>query len=211
MREYEKIQSIYKRDEKTHRFIDGQWSTPEIAYLAECEWEWTEKVDGTNIRVGWNGTVVELGGRTAAAQIQASLIARLQELFPSRVFAAYPDGIILYGEGYGAKVQKGGGNYKADGVDFVLFDVKVGDWWLQREDVEDIAVKLGVKVVPIVGEGTLQNAVDMVKKGFNSQWGEFLAEGLVVRPKTELKTRAGHRVITKIKARDFEPKKEVTE
>jgi len=40
------------------------------------------------------------------------------------------------------KIQKGGGNYIADGVDFVLFDVWINGIWLERENVEDIAEKL---------------------------------------------------------------------
>ena len=51
MKEYHKIQSIYKRDEKTRKFIEGQWSLPEFEYLQNNRWLWTDKVDGTNIRV----------------------------------------------------------------------------------------------------------------------------------------------------------------
>jgi hypothetical protein len=108
----------------------------------------------------------------------------------------------LYGEGYGAKIQKGGGNYRP-GQDFVLFDVRVGDYWIQREDVEDVAANLGIDVVPIIGEGTLHDAVEWAKRGIPSMWGAFEAEGIVARPKVELKTRNGHRIITKIKCRDF--------
>src|SRR5574340_488255 len=102
----------------------------------------------------------------------------------------------------GAKIQKGGGNYRAD-QDFVLFDVKVGDWWLQRADVEDVAHKLGLDVVPIIGEGTLHDAVAHAKAGIRSTWGDLEAEGIVARPKVELKTRGGQRLIAKIKCRDF--------
>lgn len=41
------------------------------------------------------------------------------------------------------------------------------------------------------------------RKGFNSIWGDFIAEGIVARPAVELKTRNGHRIITKIKHKDF--------
>ena len=112
------------------------------------------------------------------------------------------NGVCLYGEGYGAKIQKGGGNYRPD-QDFVLFDVLVDEWWLQRENVEDIATKLGIEVVPIIGEGTLHDMVDQTRGRFDSAWGPFLAEGIVARPVTELKTRSGHRLITKIKCKDF--------
>jgi ATP-dependent RNA circularization protein (DNA/RNA ligase family) len=205
MDEYHKIQSIFKRDEKTHRFIEGEWSTPEIGFLKDCDWEWTEKVDGTNIRVGWDGTAVELGGRTAAAQIPATLVVRLQSLLPASLFAAnYADSpLVLYGEGYGAKIQKVGGNYKADGVDFVLFDVQVGGYWLRRPDVEDVATKLGVAVVPVVGHGTIADAITMVKPGIKSRWGDFPAEGLVLRTPDGLLDRRGTRIVTKLKTKDW--------
>ena len=75
---------------------------------------------------------------------------------------------------------------------------------LQRVDVEDVAAKLGIDVVPIIGEGTLHDAVTRAKAGIRSAWGDFQAEGIVARPKTELKTRSGHRLIAKIKCRDFD-------
>ena len=67
----------------------------------------------------------------------------------------------------------------------------------------DIALKLGVDIVPIIGEGTLDDMVEMTEHGFNSNWGEFVAEGIVARPKTELCARNGKRIITKIKHKDF--------
>jgi ATP-dependent RNA circularization protein (DNA/RNA ligase family) len=204
---YHKIQSIYKRDmeSKAKSLIEGDWTLPEFAYLANNDWTFTEKVDGTNIRVCVDDDGVTFGGRTDNAQIPATLVKQLNELFlplKSELTEAFPAGAVLYGEGYGAKIQKGGGNYRSD-QGFVLFDVKVGEWWLQRSDVIGVAEKLGIDVVPIIGEGTLHEAVSMAKAGIKSDWGDFAAEGIVARPKTELKTRAGHRIIAKIKSRDF--------
>ncbi len=89
--------------------------------------------------------------------------------------------------------------------DFILFDVKIGDWWLLREDVEDIAQKLGIKVVPIIGLGPLENAIKYVTLDPMSEIAaeEHLMEGLVLRPAVELRIRRGDRLITKIKVRDF--------
>ena len=98
--------------------------------------------------------------------------------------------------------QKGDGKYRQD-QDFVLFDIKIGEFWLLRDDVEDIANKLGLDVVPIIGEGTIMEMLELAKSGFNSTWGYFKAEGIVAKPKVELKTRNGERVITKIKFKDF--------
>ena len=55
----------------------------------------------------------------------------------------------------------------------------------------------------VTGTLTLDDAVELVRKGFNSQWGEFTAEGIVARPKVELFNREGKRIITKIKHKDF--------
>lgn len=218
MKEYHKIQTLFKRDEKTKQIIEGNWTLPEFQYLKDNKWVFTEKVDGTNIRVMWDGIHVTFGGKTDAASLPVFLLYKLQELFEgtskkelfkqkfgegNEALMTDPLKVCLYGEGYGAKIQKGGGNYISDGVDFVLFDVKIGDWWLQREDVEEIANIFGIKVVPIIGEGTLQDAIDLTRKGIKSQWGDFIAEGIVARPKSELKTRRGDRLITKIKHRDF--------
>jgi len=213
---YHKIQSIFKRDMSSpnNSFIIGDYTIPEFEFLKDNNWVWTEKIDGTNIRIMWDGESVTFGGRTDNAQMPIFLLYKLQELFEGTekrklfkdIFSK--DGvcftnICLYGEGYGAKIQKGGGNYIADGVDFILFDIKIGDIWLKREDVEDIAAKLGIRTVNIVGEGTVNEAIEFVKKGFNSEFGDFLAEGLVIRPEIELLSRNGSRIITKIKHRDF--------
>jgi len=208
MSEYHKIQTIYQRDMSRPRkpLIEGRWTLPEFEYLAANPWTFTEKVDGTNIRVMFEGGRVGFGGRTDAADIPPMLLTRLEQRFLpmaellGEVFG--DETVVLYGEGYGARIQKVGALYRPD-VDFVLFDVRVGQWWLRRGDVEDVAVRLGIDIVPIIGEGTLFDAVAMAKSGIRSRWGDFEAEGIVARPKVELRSRAGHRIIAKIKCRDF--------
>lgn len=209
MKEYHKIQTVYKRDPNTkHKtLLVGEFSIPEFEYLKNNIWEWSEKVDGTNIRVMWNGEKITYGGKTDNAQIPQGLMNRLIELFGGReeefkeIFSDANE-VCIYGEGHGEKIQKGGGNY-CKGQDFVGFDIKIGHWWLQRENVEGILEKLGLKVVPIIGKGTIDEMVEYVKTGFNSEWGDFIAEGVVAKPKVELFARNGGRIITKLKHRDF--------
>jgi len=208
METYHKIQTVFKRDPKTKfkTLLEGDFSLPEFEYLQNNKWIFTEKVDGTNIRVMHNEGRITFGGRTDRAQIPARLVERLNDTFLpladkfANIFNAAP--VCLYGEGYGAKIQKGGGNYRKD-QDFVLFDVKIGNWWLRRKDVEDVARKLGIDVVPIIGEGTLADMVNMAREGIISFWGDFKAEGIVARPATDIFARNGTRLITKIKSRDF--------
>ena len=205
--EYTKIPNIFKREEfGQNRLIDGEYSSDELAYLAGCDWTWTEKVDGTNIRVMWDGYRVSFGGRTDKAQIPVTLLNRLGELFggPDKEelfeqnFGNNP--VILFGEGFGEKIQKGGGLYGP--VDFILFDVFCGIW-LKRPDVVDIAQKFGIKAVPIVGSGSLDKAVEYIRQHPKSYLRHAEMEGVVCRPSVELLDRRGNRIIVKVKCRDF--------
>lgn len=207
MNEYHKIDTIFKRD-KTGKLLFGQYSQPEFEYLKDNQWDFTEKVDGTNVRIMID-SVLRFGGKTDNAQMPTPLLEKLQSIFTyDKLNEVFPvtkmlREVCLYGEGYGAKIQKGGGNYIPSGVDFVLFDVKVGKWWLKRDDVVDIASKLHLTVVPVIGIGTLESALEAANTGFKSRWGDFIAEGIVLRPCSELFGRAGQRIITKIKYKDF--------
>jgi len=208
MNEYHKIQSLFKRD-REGRMLYGDYPTSALAYLSGLTWGFTEKVEGTNIRVMWDGDKIAFGGKTDAAQIHSGLVNKLNEMFPpawcAKFLEMFGDAqVCLYGEGYGAKIQKGGGNYDPNGQNFVLFDVKIGDWWLERHNVLDVAEKLGLRTVPVVMRGTLEDMFNMCKQGFDSVWGQFKAEGLVGRPETELCERNGNRIITKLKLKDFD-------
>lgn len=214
MREYHKINSIYKRDmtQKKAPFILGEYSEPEFEYLKDNQWEFSEKIDGTNIRIMLNGDSITFGGKTDNAQIPAHLYTKLSELFLAtkrkqllhEMFTGDWKDICLYGEGFGYKIQgKVGVDYLTDEVNFCLFDIKIGDWWLERKSVYDIADKLGLLRPVVVGYGTLDEAIDLVKRGFKSSFGNADAEGLVLRPTCELRKRNGERIITKVKCRDF--------
>lgn len=113
--------------------------------------------------------------------------------------------VILFGEGYGAKIQKGGGNYRSD-VSFILFDVYLPEQnlWLKRDAVEDIAKTFGVDVVPIVYEGDIAGAVEFVKGKPKSTIGVADMEGIVCKPAVDILDRMGRRLVVKIKACDFE-------
>lgn len=115
-----------------------------------------------------------------------------------------PKRYTLYGEGYGAGIQSGG-YYRKDNS-FIGFDVKVDDMYLLRENRDEIFNKLGVDIVPFVGKFTIDEAIEYVKKGFNSNIAEetHLAEGLVLRTPMGLKTRRGERIIFKVKTCDFQ-------
>ena len=169
--EYHKIQTIFKRDQKG-KILEGEFTKDAFHLLANnIVWQGEEKIDGTNIRVIWDGENVTFGGRTDRAQTPQFLLDRLTELFPKEKFkAAELPPMTLYGEGYGAKIQKGGGNYIPDGQSFILFDVFCGGLWLRRADVYGIGNQLEIDTAPMIFTGTLLQAVAKVRNGFDSCW-----------------------------------------
>lgn len=219
MAEYQKIQTLFKRDER-NIIIPDQFTYPEFEVLKDLKWECTEKIDGTNIRIELessgnpeDGIIMSFKGRTDKAIIPEHLLTKLNWLFDRERLMEVLNitdetqdcNITLYGEGYGAKIQKGG-NYISNDVNFILFDVKIGKWWLDRESIKDIANKLGINIVPLMGYMTIPEAIEYVKKGFKSTIAEnkdYDAEGLVLKTPCGLLKRDGERLITKIKTVDF--------
>lgn len=217
-----------------NKIIYGDWTRPEFEALKDLKWEATEKIDGTNMSyqiLCQNGNIdISIAGKTPAANIPGHLLKAMQEkLTPDAVKKVFgkqvpvegkfedeweielPWKIEIFGEGYGVKIQKGG-NYLKDRADFILFDVKITavengkPIWLTRESCENIAEKLGLKIVPLIGYFTLDEAIEYVRKGFKSVIAEnpdYDAEGLVLRAPCGLLTRMGERLITKIKHCDF--------
>lgn len=210
MEEYHKIETLFERDmEGNKKLIEGKFRNECVEYLKDNDWIFTEKIDGTNVRVHWDGHKVSFGGRTDNAQMPMPLMERLQELFSGNTneelfeqkFGETP--VTLYGEGYGGKIQSGSA-YKKE-QDFILFDVMVGDTWLARENVEEIAKSFNLQIVPVILIGTIQEAVDFVKSKPNSFISQETkaSEGLVGVPKARLTDFRGNRIIVKVKVEDF--------
>lgn len=206
---YPKIQGPFKRHtegELKNQLDRTRWSHEAFETLQDVPWVWSEKVDGTNIRVGWDGYRVHFGGRTDKADIPKPLLAYLTQSFPEELFEQQfgEQSAILYGEGYGGKIQKGG-NYRPD-ESFVLFDVRVGKWWLKPEDTADVGQALGIDVVPthMFKDFTLNHAINtMTTLGWMSKLSGQMAEGLVGVPVGGLLDRAGNRIQVKVKYVDF--------
>lgn len=216
--EYPKINSLFKRELKGNRaLILGDYSLPEYALIKH--WQVFEKIDGTNIRVTYSKdeqhgedswATVRFDGRTKDSQIPTTLLRYLQDTFTTeKMAAAFPDTgrVILYGEGYGPKIQSGG-NYRND-VSFILFDCYVeGEWWLKYEDRLDVCSKLDIDHVPCYGIMTEEKIVEQVKDKYNScvafQHSRlFQAEGVVCSTEPILRLRNGTQLKFKLLCEDF--------
>lgn len=218
MIEYDKIETLYNRDPSNPKRVTDEIRLPE--FEIPQRWVVTEKIDGKNTRVIYQGggdPRVQFRGRTDNAQMSANEYQWLYEKFPASKFEnafdlAGPGASLftctLYGEFYGPKIQSGG--WYRDDYGFRIFDVKVGDWWLNWDDVLDVSNKLGVSVVPtLAGSATLEEALDLVKRvsitqTFEAAGGELrYHEGIVARTDPLLFMRDGRRLMWKLKVKDF--------
>jgi len=211
MREYHKIETLFERDADFR--VTSVLKRQVFADIAK--WIVTEKVDGTNIRVSKvrGEPLVKVGGRTDKAQTPADLVNLLHTMFtPEKMDGLFTEDsspvarITLFGEGYGAGIQKGG-HYRPD-KSFILFDVliEVGEesWWQDDAVVTDFAARLGCDRVPILGEWVFGEIVERVKAGVVGKLApDYLAEGIVARTREPLFDSRGRRLILKLKTQDF--------
>ena len=213
MNAYTKIETVYKRDiDGTKKLIEGDFRNEAVEFLKDKDWIFTEKVDGTNIGIVWDGHKVSYQGRTERAQIPAHLMNKLISIFGTNEAEEMFEqtfgekNVVLFGEGYGAKIQKGGGNYIPDDCGFILFDVYMADsdTWLKRDSAYEVAMAFGVPIVPVVMVSTIEKAVDFIKGQPRSLINSaHEMEGVVGRPVVDFYDRNHDRLIVKIKVRDF--------
>lgn len=209
MYKYEKIQPPFERNTETKKLIERRYISPEVEYLKDNLWRCTEKIDGTNVGVVWDGYNVSFQGRTEKAQIPPYLQSALNDIFLSDGTEEIFEQIfgwkqaILFGEGYGGKIQNG--KAYRENCSFILFDVYMpeSDLYLKPESVKDIAELLHIDIVPFVGYMTLEQAVAFVKEKPKSNIGSANMEGLVCRPAADLQDRSKNRITVKVKVKDF--------
>lgn len=220
-RTYTKINTLYKRnmESKNREIVPGNYSDPEVEYLKDLQWECYLKIDGTNVHYQWDGHTLEIHGKTDKAIIPKGLKNKMGKLVTKEMMEKVfpikydeegneiPMMVRIYGEGCGQGIQgKCGTAYEPKGHRFIVFDVLIDNWWLQRDSVESICNDLNLEIVPFIGLMTIKEAEDLVKAGFKDTMArsDLDAEGLVCRPRFGIRKRNGERIITKIKKRDYD-------
>src|SRR3712207_1443623 len=111
MTPYPSIETIYVRDRITNLLSFGLVRLPELTCVHD--WHFSEKIDGTNIRVIITTVGIEIKGRTDKAELPKGLPEAVLAALPSHArlleyFTTYRGkdldetwSVTFYGEGYG--------------------------------------------------------------------------------------------------------------
>lgn len=212
MREYPKIDNLYKRNPtKKSELLVGSYTRDEFSLVNY--WWVTEKVDGTNVRLWFDKDGnTDYGGRTQNAQFSPVQHAFMNVLRDSIAKDAVSlihrhglDELLVFGELYGPKIQAGG-NY-SNTIAFRAFDMLVNDRvWLAPKAVEQNAEELGLEMVPTLGMWTTSQIFMFVSGGFKSTFArnpDYDAEGVIAKPPQNLYDQRGERVMFKLKTKDL--------
>jgi len=163
-----------------------------------------EKIHGTSAHIGWKSDEKKIHYFTGENhQLFLSLfdeqflIQKFEEIFPDQ-------NVVIFGEHYAGKCQGMSHTYGKQSK-FIGFDVKVGDYWLNVPNAEDVCKQFNIEFVDYVKiEVSLENltaerdkpSVQAVRNGIIEPKKR---EGIVCRPLVEMRINNGDRVIVKYK------------
>lgn len=180
------------------------WRSEELYYLRNDDWTFKRKVDGENIRVKWDGNEVLWNGKTDKFVCDSEFTDYMNSTFLEEIFEekfGREKTVLLFMERMGKKVQTN--ELNLDNVEVVLFDVKIGETWLEEENIKEIATYFGIKTVydfmPDPNHhDRLLALIERMSQGEFKDW-----EGIVAQPQVGLRDRRGKRLIVKIKNKDY--------
>jgi len=220
---YAHIENLYK----------NQW----ILLFKECYA--LEKIHGTSAHIHFNPPVTPTstgrltffaGGESHNKFLSLFNEAELLKAF-NNLGIPCDKSVTVYGEAYGGKCQGMSHTYGPN-LKFIVFDVQIGDCWLNVPDAEQVAKKLGLEFVHyikvslakatinglgiLIVETSLSGvdqqrdacSVQSVRNGVTTAEDHMAGkgkkrEGVVLRPLIELTMNNGERVICKHKGEEF--------
>ena len=220
---YPKIETLWKRNKEDGVIIPGKYSLDEFDNVKR--WDISEKIDGTNIRIIYDDTfedsdaVIKYKGKKEKSQIPQPLWLHLEKTFTMEFFERVFWGayyVVIFGEGYGPKIQSGGA-YRAD-QGFIGFDIYVDGWWLTQQAVYDTLSNEQIDVVPHLGRGTIPEIVHFLKAMAEADSSSVISrqclkpmEGIVARSYPLMLFRNGNPLMFKLKCIDYKKLEEKEE
>jgi len=167
----------------------------------------SEKIHGTSQNIQWknNKILYHSGGMKHETFVNIQDFQFLNNL----LLENFKDvDVNIYGEGYGGKEQGMSATYGKE-AKFIVFDVKIGDTWLNMDNAYDVSKKLNLEFVDYIRcDATIENfnycrdlpSTQAIRNGMGT--GK-LREGVVIRPVNEYCDNRGERIIVKHKRDEF--------
>ena len=180
--------------------IENLYKNQMILLFRECFA--LEKIHGTSAHISWKEGKLHF---FAGGEKHDNFIKLFDEvaLVQGMTDIGHPE-IVVFGEAYGGSQQGQSWRYGKQ-LRFVAFDVKVGDYWLDVPNAEQVARRLGldfvhwVRVPAEIEALNAQRDAPSEQARRNGVEGDQPREGVVLRPIMEFRTNGADRVISKHK------------
>lgn len=188
--------------------INNLYKDQTILLFKECYA--MEKIHGTSAHISWKfgqGVKFFSGGTKHENFVKLFDLEALTKAFEAMGITDDRE-VIVFGESYGGKEQGMSHTYGPVGK-FVVFDVKIGHYWLDVPKAEKVAKDLGLEFIHYVKIPTDLAAIDTerdadsVQAIRNGVGPGKIREGIVLRPLIEVTLNNGARVIAKHKRDEF--------
>lgn len=200
-----KCKTLFKRDDR-FKVIIGDFTDDRFKQIGL--WTITEKLDGMSVILAWDGRELSFHGRTRRTQFNAAqqeyLAAVKADLAPRMATEFGEMAVHVYAEFIGPDIQ--GDPHKCGMYRIFAFDVRVGGFWLDLDDAQDVCNRVGIDFVPVADiRMTTYEAIEVAQRTssiVSPDEGYF--EGIVARTDHYLYDNQGNRIMWKLKQTDFD-------
>jgi hypothetical protein len=183
--------------------INNLYKSQEILLFKEV---WAmEKIHGTSTHIAWKFESKDVRYSSGGESNVAFAALFDKEFLKTKFAEIFPDqDVVIFGEAYGGK-QQGMSHTYGKVLKFIGFDVKVGEYWLNVPNAEDVCKQFNVefvfyrKIDVTLENLTAERDMDSVQAVRNGMGYGHKREGVVLRPLTEMRLNDGDRVICKYK------------
>lgn len=185
--------------------LEKEFRNPTVAFLANQHWACRRKLDGENIRIYWDGEQALWNGKTNAFQCSGEFTNYMNNTFIEEIFEekfGHEKKVVIFGEKMGPKTQ--GNELGLEKDEVIIYDVCIDGYWLDKWSVKSIAEYFGCRtcydfMTPLEDNNmSLIGWIITVAKGQYKDW-----EGLVLTPAVEIRDQKNHRIIVKVKNKDY--------
>lgn len=184
--------------------IENLYKNADILLFKECYA--LEKIHGTSAHIKWsNGNLTYFSGGVKHEDFVKLFI---DDVLRQGFETIGQNEVTVYGEAYGGKCQGMSKTY-GTGLQFVVFEVRIGDSWLVVPSAEEIAKRLSLEFMPYARIPATLDAIDAERDADSviairrGMCGGHMREGVVLHPLIELRKSNGERIIAKHKRDEF--------